>query len=202
MITINVRNDLLIIYILNDKSIKYRRFKINMNKFLKYLLFPLLILFFSCKQNQENDSSEKNTNSSEKLNIEYTIPISFSEEFKENNDISDWTNYNLVDYNIIVLANSLEEFLNDDNYDIENQLNTIEKYLKNLRTSGFPEMFNTPEVISRFKLLNVQIANTTILLDEFNKPTLLKEFDKIFLYFNNCNNIMKYIVENKSMVID
>jgi len=31
---------------------------------------------------------------------------------------------------------------------------------------------------------------------------LIEEFDKIFQYFNNCNNIMKYIVDNKSMIID
>ena len=63
-------------------------------------------------------------------------------------------------------------------------------------------MFYTPELISRFKLLNVQITNTKIILNEFDKLTLVKEFDKIFQYFNNCNNIMKYIVDNKSIIID
>jgi len=202
MITINVRNDLLIIYILNDKSIKYRRFKINMNKFLKYLLFPLLILFFSCKQNQENDSLDLNNDLSEISDIIYTVPVILSKEFKDDNKISGWSNYNLVESNILVLANTIASYIRNDEGDIENQLNTLEKYLINLRRSNYPEIFNTPELVSRFKLLNVQITNTKIVLNEFNKIDLLNEFDKIFQYFNNCNNIMKYIVENKSIVID
>ena len=103
MITINVRNDLLIIYILNDKSIKYRRFKINMNKFFKYLLFSLLILFFSCKQNQENDSLDLNNGLSEISDIIYTVPVILSQEFKDDNKISEWSNYNLVELNILIL---------------------------------------------------------------------------------------------------
>ena len=109
---------------------------------------------------------------------------------------------NLVESNILVLANSINSFINEDDHDIENQLNTIEKYLINLRRSVYPEVFYTPELISRFKLLNVQITNTKIILNEFDKLTLVKEFDKIFQYFNNCNNIMKYIVDNKSLIID
>ena len=172
-----------------------------MNDYLKYFLFISLILFSSCKQNQKNSSLEENANSSEELIIEYTIPIILSEEFKENNNISDWNNYNLVEYNILVLANSITTFINDEG-DIENQLNIIEKYLINLRRSEYPEIFDTPELVSRFKLLNIQVTNTKIVLDEFDKVALIEEFDKIFQYFNNCNNIMKYIVDNKSMIID
>ena len=76
------------------------------------------------------------------------------------------------------------------------------KYLINLRRSEYPEIFDTPELVSRFKLLNIQVTNTKIVLDEFDKVALIEEFDKIFQYFNNCNNIMKYIVDNKSMIID
>ena len=174
----------------------------NMNNFLKYFLFSLLILISSCKQNQKNDSLEQNIDSSEKLDVEYTVPIILSQEFKDENKISEWSDYNLVESNILVLANSIGSFLNDDNNDIENQLNTIEKYLINLRRSEYPKIFNAPELISRFKLLNVQVTNTKILLNEYDKLTLVKEFDTIFQYFNNCNNIMKYIVENKSIIID
>ena len=115
-----------------------------MNDYLKYFLFISLIIFSSCKQNQKNSSLEENTNLSEELIIEYTIPITLSEEFKENNNISDWTNYNLIEYNILVLANSITTFINNDEGDIENQLNVIEKYLINLRRSEYPEIFDTP----------------------------------------------------------
>ena len=96
----------------------------NMNNFLKYFLFSLLILISSCKQNQKNDSLEQNIDSSEKLDVEYTVPIILSQEFKDENKISEWSDYNLVESNILVLANSIGSFLNDDNNDIENQLNT------------------------------------------------------------------------------
>ena len=142
-----------------------------MNKFLKYLSFSLLILFFSCKQNQENDSLDLNNGLSEISDINYTVPVILSQEFKDDNKISEWSNYNLVELNILVLANSIGSFLNDDNNDIENQLNTIEKYLINLRRSEYPKIFNAPELISRFKLLNVQITTTKIVLNEYDKLT-------------------------------
>lgn len=175
-----------------------------MNNFLKYFLLSLVITITSCKQNHEKDLIDTENDSSEIIDIEYTIPIILSEEFKNKNKISGWSNYNLVESNILVLANSINSFINPDDtgHDIENQLNTIEKYLINLRRSVYPEVFYTSELISRFKLLNVQITNTKIILNEFDKLTLVKEFDKIFQYFNNCNNIMKYIVDKKSIIID
>ena len=175
-----------------------------MNNFLKYFLLSLVITITSCKQNHEKDLIDTENDSSEIIDIEYTIPIILSEEFKNKNKISGWSNYNLVESNILVLANSINSFINPDDtgHDIENQLNTIEKYLINLRRSVYPEVFYTSELISRFKLLNVQITNTKIILNEFDKLTLVKEFDKIFQYFNNCNNIMKYIVDNKSIIIN
>ena len=173
-----------------------------MNNYLKYFLFSCLFLFPSCKQNQENDTLDLNNDSSEILAIDYTVPIILSQEFKDKNELSEWRDYILVEANILVLANSITAYITYGEGDIENQLNVIEKYLVNLRSSDYPEIFNTPELISRFKLLNLQVTNTKIVLNEFDKLNLLKEFDKIFKYFNNCNNIIKYIVENKSIIIE
>ncbi len=173
-----------------------------MNNYLKYFLFSCLFLFPSCKQNQKNDSLELNNNSSEILAIDYTVPIILSQEFKDESELSEWKDYILVEANILVLANSITAYITYGEGDIENQLNVIEKYLINLRRSEYPKALNTPELISRFKLLNVQVTNTKIVLNEFDRLNLVKEFDKIFQYFNNCNNIIKYIVENKSQIID
>ena len=174
----------------------------NMNNFLKYFFFLFLILLTSCSQNKQNDSIDLNNDTSEIIDIQYTIPAILSQEFKDENEISTWTDYNLVEYNVLVLANTILPYINNGEGDIENQLNVIEKYLVNLRRSEYPKIYDTPELISRFKLLNVQVTNTKIILDEFDKLSLVKEFEKIFEYFNNCNNIIKYIVENKSMIID
>ena len=173
-----------------------------MNNYLKYFLFSCLFLFSSCKQNQENDSLNLNNDSSEILPIDYTVPIILSQEFKDESELSEWEDYILVEANILVLANSITAYITYGEGDIENQLNVIEKYLINLRRSEYPKTLNTPELISRFKLLNVQVTNTKIVLNEFDRLNLVKEFDKIFQYFNNCNNIIKYIVENKSQIID
>ncbi len=173
-----------------------------MNNFFKYFSFLLLIIFTSCSQNKQNDSIEVNNDSVDIMDINYTVPVILSQEFKDENEISTWSDYNLVESNILVLANTISSYILNGEGDIENQLNVIEKYLVNLRRSEYPKTFNTPELISRFKLLNVQVTNTKIVLNEFDKLNLLKEFDKIFNYFNNCNNIIKYIVENKSIIIE
>ncbi len=89
----------------------------NMNKFLKYFLFSLIILFLSCKQNSKNDSLELNNDSSEIIDINYTVPIILSQEFKDENKISEWSNYNVVELNILVLANSISGFIKNEEED-------------------------------------------------------------------------------------
>ena len=61
-----------------------------------------------------------------------------SEAVNGQSGLSVVTGHNLVESNILVLANSINSFINDDDHDIENQLNTIEKYLINLRRSVYP----------------------------------------------------------------
>ena len=83
-------------------------------------MFSLLILISSCKQNQKNDSLELNIDSSEILDIEYTVPIILSQEFKDESDLSEWEDYILVEANILVLANSITAYITYGEGDIEN----------------------------------------------------------------------------------
>ena len=131
------------------------------------------------------------------MGVKVVIGPVYHESLAYLSEIKDLTFLSLTNKTLDLPKNVISAGINSTS-----QLNTIEKYLINLRRSVYPEVFYTPELISRFKLLNVQITNTKIILNEFDKLTLVKEFDKIFQYFNNCNNIMKYIVENKSIIID
>ena len=56
-----------------------------MNNFLKYFLLSLAITITSCKQNHEKDLLDSENDSLEIIDIEYTIPIILSEEFKNKN---------------------------------------------------------------------------------------------------------------------
>ena len=58
-----------------------------MNNFLKYFLLSLAITITSCKQNHEKDLLDSENDSLEIIDIEYTIPIILSEEFKNKNKI-------------------------------------------------------------------------------------------------------------------
>ena len=99
--------------ILNDKSIKYRRFSSIMIEILdKKFLFAIIILT-SC--NQKIESNTETSVDENKLDIiEYEIPLTFEEDFETDYNLDEWTEFRILKSNILVLANSISGYNDND----------------------------------------------------------------------------------------
>ena len=86
--------------ILNDKSIKYRRFSSIMIGILdKKFLFAIIILT-SC--NQKNESTTEALVDENKLDsIEYETPLTFEEDFETEYNLDEWTEFRTLKSNIL-----------------------------------------------------------------------------------------------------
>ena len=110
--------------ILNDKSIKYRRFSSIMIGILdKKFLFAIIILT-SCNQKIESNT-ETSIDENQLDIIEYEIPITFEEDFETEYNLDEWTEFKILKYNILVLANSISGYNDNDAKYLEDILNKL-----------------------------------------------------------------------------
>ena len=145
--------------ILNDKSIKYRRFSLIMIGILdKKFLFAIIILT-SC-----NQKIESNTQTSVDKNqvdiIDYEIPIKFEEDFETEYNLDDWTEFRILKYNILILANSISGYNDNDAKYLEDILNKLGNNSREILKSEFDLFISSPEIKGRLKLLDIQIQKT------------------------------------------
>ena len=98
-----------------------------MRAFLDKKFLLIIILITSC--NQTSDINSNLEDESEKI-IEaiYEVPLILEDEFKQVNNLDNWSEFSLIEYNILVLANSISGYLeNDFNYILET-LNSLSKH--------------------------------------------------------------------------
>ena len=195
-ITINATNDLLIFKILNGKSIKYRRFSWIMNHILSFNISLLFVLLISCSGNStiSNESIEQENIEFE---LDYTIPVVIEKELKDNN-LDDWSEFLILENNILILANSINGYIENDAVYLEDILNKLSNNSSNILKSEF-ELFNkSSEIKGRLKLLNIQIQKTKVNLSSIDKKNGIEELDKIFTYFNYSVKMIQSIINDAS----
>ena len=176
--------------ILNDKSIKYRRFSSIMIGILdKKFLFAIIILT-SCNQKIESNT-ETSVDDNQVGLIEYEIPITFNEEFEAEYSLNEWTEFMVLKSNILVLANSISGYNEIDARYLEDILNKLGNNSREVMKSDF-DLFNiSPEIKGRLKLLEIQIQKTKHNLSKLNKSEGIEELNKIFVYYNYSANMIE-----------
>ena len=163
-----------------------------MRAFLDKKFLLIIILITSCNETPDNNSSI--VNKEEKI-IEavFETPIVLDDEFKQENNLDNWFEFKLLEYNILVLANSISGYLeNDFNY-ITEILNSLSNYSSEISRSEFQLYKDRPEIKGRLKLLNIQIQKTSINIKDWDKNKGLEELDKILKFYNYSVNIIKSI---------
>ena len=183
------------IKILNDKSIKYRRFSSIMIEILdKKFLFAIIILT-SC--NQKIESNTETSVDENKLDIiEYEIPLTFEEDFETDYNLDEWTEFRILKSNILVLANSISGYNDNDAKYLEDILNKLVNNSREVLKSDFDLFISSPEIKGRLKLLDIQIQKTKHNISNLNKSEGLEELNKIFVFYNYSANMIE------SMLID
>jgi len=166
-----------------------------MRPFLDKKFLLIIILITSCNETPDINSNQVN-NEEKIIEAVFEIPIVLDDEFKQENNLDNWPEFNLLEYNILALANSISGYLeNDYNYIIET-LNSLSNYSSEISRSELQLYKDRPEIKGRFKLLNIQIQKTTLNIQDWDKEKGLEELDKIIKFYNYSVNIIKSILND------
>jgi len=166
-----------------------------MRAFLDKKFLLIIILITSC--NQTVDINSNLEDESEKI-IEaiFEVPLILEDEFKQENNLDDWSEFILLEYNILALANSISGYLeNDFNY-ISETLNSLGNNSDDILGSEFQLYQDRLEIKGRMKLLNIQIQKTKLNIKDWDKKKGLEELDKIFVFFNYTVQTIRSISNN------
>ena len=167
-----------------------------MRAFLDKKFLLVIILITSC-----NQTPDENTNLIEieekTIEVVYEIPITLEDDFKQENNLDDWSELIRLEYNILSLANSISGYLeNDFNY-LTEILNNLSSLSDQISSSEFQLYNDRPEIKGRIKLLNIQIQKTNLNIKDWDKKKGLEELDKIFKFYNYLiNTIMSILNDN------
>lgn len=167
-----------------------------MNHILSFNLSLLFVLLISCSGNStiSNESIEQENIEFE---LDYTIPVVIEKELKDNN-LDDWSEFLILENNILILANSINGYIENDAVYLEDILNKLSNNSSNILKSEF-ELFNkSSEIKGRLKLLNIQIQKTKVNLSSIDKKDGIEELDKIFTYFNYSVKMIQSIINDSS----
>ena len=168
-----------------------------MNHILSFNLPLLFVLLISCSGNPtiSNEIIEQENN---EFKIDYTIPIVLKKELKDNYNLTEWSEFILLENNILILANSINGYIENGAVYLEEILNKLSNYSSNILKSEF-ELFNkSSEIKGRLKLLNIQIQKTKINISSIDKKNGIEELDKIFTYYNYSVNMIQSIISDSS----
>ena len=166
-----------------------------MRAFLDKKFLLIIILITSC--NQTVDINSNLEDESEKI-IEaiFEVPLILEDEFKQENNLDDWSEFIRLEYNILALANSVSGYLeNDFNY-ISETLNSLGNNSDDILGSEFQLYQDRLEIKGRMKLLNIQIQKTRLNIKGWDKKKGLEELDKIFVFFNYTVQTIRSISNN------
>ena len=166
-----------------------------MRAFLDKKFLLIIILITSC--NQTADINSNLEDESEKI-IEaiFEVPLILEDEFKQENNLDDWSEFIRLEYNILALANSISGYLeNDFNYILE-ILNSLGNNSDDILGSEFQLYQDRLEIKGRMKLLNIQIQKTKLNIKDWDKKKGLEELDKIFVFFNYTVQTIRSISNN------
>jgi len=166
-----------------------------MRAFLDKKFLLIIILITSC--NQTVDINSNLEDESEKI-IEaiFEVPLILEDEFKQENNLDDWSEFIRLEYNILALANSISGYLeNDFNY-ISEILNSLGNNSDDILGSEFQLYQDRIEIKGRMKLLNIQIQKTKLNIKDWDKKKGLEELDKIFVFFNYTAQTIRSISNN------
>jgi hypothetical protein len=166
-----------------------------MRAFLDKKFLLIIILITSCNETPDNNSNL--VNKEEKvIEAVFETPIVLDDEFKQKNNLNNWSEFSRLEYYILVLSNSIGGYIeNDFNYLTEN-LNSLSNFSSEILRSEFQLYKDRPEIKGRLKLLNIQIQKTKLNIKDWDKEKGLEELDKILKFYNYSVNIIKSILND------
>ena len=161
----------------------------------RIFIFCLFIVFFSCDLSKEEKKVENLNNESELITKLPKVNFlkDFSIEFIENNEIDQWTKF-------ISFKESIESISNLDPQGITFYLDELEKKIEELLSSSMPEKFNSPPIISRIKLIQMQVMKCRFYSENQQNNKLEPALSEMYKYYNSLLKRMISLVEEESVL--
>ena len=148
---------------------------------MKFQLHLFIIFFslFSCRAPVKMDKIEKNNDSIFSIALKEKITLkSFPENFFKLNGIDDWDSFERFQSSVEGMSKmnpkSLDVFLNGLSINIEK-----------LEKSELPEIFNKPQILSRLKLIRMQVLKAKYFTEYYTKDSIKPALNELYSYYNS-----------------
>ena len=143
------------------------------------LLFIIFFSLFSCRAPVKMDKIEKNNDSIFSIALKEKITLkSFPENFFKLNGIDDWDSFERFQSSVEGMSKmnpkSLDVFLNGLSINIEK-----------LEKSELPEIFNKPQILSRLKLIRMQVLKAKYFTEYYTKDSIKPALNELYSYYNS-----------------
>ena len=161
---------------------------------LLFLIFP--ILFFSCNfSTKKNQTITKIKDSIISPNLpEVNFLDDFSQEFVLENEINEWVEF-------ISFKESIEGVSDLDPKGITFYLDELEKHTQKLLKSSKPEIFDNPPIISRIKVIHMQVMKCKFYSKNQQSKKLEESLKELYEYYNFLLNRMISNVEEGKVIL-
>ena len=130
------------------------------------LLFIINLLMMSCQNvDREENITNKNQNKKEKLMEAKLELVSYPEDLMRDNGLEEWEEFKN-------LHESLERIKELDFRDIEVNILALSSRIKNLLSKQLPGGFDTPQIRSRMKVVQMQTQKVKYFTRHYKKDSL------------------------------
>tara|TARA_B100000287_G_scaffold433655_1_gene495897 strand:- start:847 stop:1362 length:516 start_codon:yes stop_codon:yes gene_type:complete len=163
------------------------------------IIFNLTIFIFSCDLSKKNDKDKTYNKESELISELPKVDFlnDFSLDFIEKNEIDQWTKF-------ISFKESIESISNLDPQGITFYLDELEKKIQELLDSSIPEKFNSPTILSRIKVIQMQVMKCKFYSENQENNKLGPALSEMYRYYNSLlQRMISFVEEEKALpVID
>ena len=162
------------------------------------LIILILFLFTSC--NDENKSKETVSSIIEKLtDQDPIIKVSFElvdypEDFLKENELEEWDEFRSV-------YETMDRLKELDLRDIEVNIIGLSSLLKDLISGNLPEEFETPQLRSRLKVVQMQTQKARYFTRHYKKDSLIPSLKDLYGHYNAFVNRMIVLKQEQTTVI-
>ncbi|WP_303316941.1 hypothetical protein Q4Q34_09065 [Flavivirga abyssicola] len=165
-------------------------------------ILSLLIMFFSCKKDQENSTNNTESNDSKEItekDISKINYIDFALDLKTEDVVKDWQEYYQLQDAITNIKKGDLSFFNDN----EENKATINTLLKELKVK-IPKEINSPSIVARITALETKLYKLEGLsnLPTTSKKELTATIKDFLVAFSNLNLQINKKIEFDSRKIE
>ena len=156
------------------------------------LFFIINLLLISCQNIvREETTTNRNPNQKEKsMEVKLEL-VSYPEDFMKENGLEEWEEFKN-------LYESLERMKELDFRDIEVNVLALSSRIKNLLSKQMPEGFDTPQIRSRMKVVQMQTQKVKYFTRYYKKDSLIPSLKNLYKQYNSVIDRMLTLREEES----